>query len=53
VRARVVVSIWQIWLLAAIVTASSRSCPGQTAPAHRPTTSQTPVQGLDKRTMAG
>jgi len=30
------VSNWQIWLLAAIVSASSRSCPGQTAPATRP-----------------
>jgi hypothetical protein len=47
------VSIWQIWLLAAIVTASSRSCPDQTTPATPPTTSQTPVQGLNKRTMAG
>jgi hypothetical protein len=29
----VIVSIWQIWLVAAIVPASSRSCSGQTAPA--------------------
>jgi hypothetical protein len=50
-RARVIVSNWQIWLVAAIVSASSRSCSGQTAPAHRPTTSQTPVRGLDKGTM--
>jgi hypothetical protein len=47
----VIVSNWQIWLVAAIVTASSRSCSAQTAPAHRPTTSQTPVRGLDKGTM--
>jgi hypothetical protein len=35
-RARVIVSNWQIWSLAAIAAASSRSCSFQTAPATRP-----------------
>jgi hypothetical protein len=44
------VSNWQIWLVAAIVSASSRSCSGQAAPAtanHKPNTGPGSRQGDD------